>query len=399
MCAGPTVSLTPGPILTMRMSPRAPEGPTPPRREADRRRRLLFWVVLVVAAATVMGFVATVQASFGTFRDEATPFWEMAKYWFPDYYLWAALSPLILWMGRRFPLDRGTWARYLPIHLVVAAGLLQVELFTSCSIISVIASIPQRYDSLWAYYLNVARGYFLWGLIIYLFILAAGQAYQYYRRLREQEVEAADLRRQVVEAQLRALKMQLHPHFLFNTFHSIGALVRKGERDAALGMLAGLGDLLRYSLENEDRQEVPLEEEIEFLRRYLEVEQARFSDRLEVAFEVDRSALEAAVPNMILQPLVENAIRHGIGPHGGRRRLVVGAERRDGTLRLEVRDDGLRPGRDWRPDEGSGLGLRNVRERLERLYGREGRLAVVPAEPEGVMSVIELPWKRWEGTS
>jgi len=357
------------------------------------RGRTLFWAAIIFLAATAMGLVATTQASLGSFRDEPISFWRMARYWMPDYYLWAVLSPLILWLSRRFPLDRDTWIRYLPIHLVAAAAILQVELLSSCAIISVIAMVPPKYDGFWEYYLNVARSYFLWGLIIYLFVLTAGHAYRYYRSLRAREVETAELRRQVVEAQLRALKMQLHPHFLFNTLHSIGTLVRKGERDAALGMLAGLGDLLRYSLENEERQEVPLEDEIDFLRRYLEVEQVRFSDRLEVSFRVDPGVLRAPVPNMILQPLVENAIRHGVGPNRGRRRLVVSAARRDGVLRLEVRDDGARRGREWRPDEGVGVGLRNVRERLERLYGDEGRLDVVAGEPEGVVAVIEMPWR------
>ncbi|HKK09001.1 MAG TPA: histidine kinase [Gemmatimonadota bacterium] len=374
--------------------------PRSERSDADAdRRRILLWIGLVFAAATAMGLVATAQAAYGTFRAEQTPFWEMARYWFPDYYIWAALSPLILWLGRRFPVDREGWIRHLPIHMVVAPVLVQVELLASCWVISIIAMIPQRYTSVWEYYTSVARVYLMWGIVIYLFILAAGQAYQYHRQLREREMETAELRRQVVEAQLRALKMQIHPHFLFNTLHSIGTLVRKGEGQTALDMLAGLGDLLRYSLDNEDRQEVPLEEEIEFLRRYLEVEQVRFSDRLRVSFELDDPTLEAAVPNLILQPLVENAIRHGVGPHGGPRRLTVAGERQDGRLRLEVRDDGRPSDPDWRPDETAGVGLRNVRERLSRLYGEEARLTVSAGAEAGVVSVIELPWKRWEDAS
>ncbi len=374
--------------------PSPPSGRSPDRTEDSRRP--LGWILLVVAGATALGLVATVQAYFGMPSSEPMSFWEMTKYWLPDYYLWAALAPLILWLGRRFPIERRGWARHLALHVAAATVLLQVELLVSCAVISVIASIPERYDGFWDYYRTVARGYFLWGLIIYLLILAAGQAYQNARRLRAQEVEAADLRGRVVEAQLRALKMQLHPHFLFNTLNSIGALVRTGERERALGMLAGLGDLLRYSLENEERQEVPLQEEIEFLRRYLEVEQMRFSDRLQVEFRVEEEALLASVPNMILQPLVENAIRHGVSPHGGQRRVRVGASRRDGQLQLEVQDDGPQPPPGWRPDESSGVGLRNVRERLARMYGSSGELRVRPGSTAGVVSTVELPWKRWK---
>jgi two-component system LytT family sensor kinase len=383
--------------------PPAPRGPDarsgqPPDR-GDDPRRLVAWILIVLAGATALGLVATVQAFFGMPSKEPISFWEMAKYWLPDYYLWAALAPLILWLGRRFPVERRRWARNLGVHVVAAVAIMQIELLVSCGVISIIAMIPERYHGFWDYYTTVARSYFLWGLIIYLFILAAGQAYDNYRRLREQEVEAAALRSRMVEAQLRALKMQLHPHFLFNTLNSIGALVRTGERDRALGMLAGLGDLLRYSLENEDRQEAPLQEEMEFLRRYLEVEQMRFSDRLQVRFNVDEEALQASVPNMILQPLVENAIRHGVSPHGGRRQVVVGAIRANGVLRLEVHDDGPRPPDGWRPNEESGVGLRNVRERLARLYGDRGRLRVEPGDDAGVISVIELPWTRWTEAS
>ncbi len=380
------------------MSPgsRGPD-PSPVRKieRGDDSRRLVVWILLVVGGATGLGLVATVQAYFGMPTREPISFWAMTKYWLPDYYLWAALAPLILWLGRRFPLERRYWARNLALHVAAAAVLLQVELLLSCWIISIIAMVPPRYDGFWDYYTTVARSYFLWGLIIYLFILAAGQAYHNYRQLREHEVEAADLRSRVVEAQLRALKMQLHPHFLFNTLHSIGSLVRTGERDRALGMLAGLGDLLRYSLENEERQETPLREEMEFLRRYLEVEQMRFSDRLRVRFDVEEEALLAAVPNMIMQPLVENAIRHGVSPHAGSREVVVGASRSDGLLRLVVEDDGPLPPPGWRPNEDSGVGLSNVRERLARMYGSEARLRVEPGTRAGVVSVIELPWTRW----
>jgi two-component system LytT family sensor kinase len=370
---------------------------SPPQAgERGRWRRIAFWTLLALAGATGLGLVATAQASFATFPGESISFWSMARYWLPDYYLWAALSPLILWLGWRFRLDRESWPRFLPLHVAAAVAVSQLELLASCWVISIIAEMPAKYASVWQYYVDIAGSYSLWGLIVYLFIFAAGQAHLYYRRLGEREVEATELRRQVVEAQLRALRMQLHPHFLFNTLHSIGGLIRTGQRDTALGMLAGLGDLLRYSLDNGDRQEIPLEEEIEFVRRYLAVERVRFSDRLTVRIEAEERVLGAAVPNMILQPLVENALEHGIAPSAGGRCLKVSARRRGRFLRLEVQDDGPARSQGWAPDEGSGVGLRNVRERLGRLYGRAGRLRVAAAPDAGVVSVIDLPWKIWE---
>lgn len=354
------------------------------------------WTVAlaVLAGATVLGVAVALQMYFAGLRAGREVTWiESLKVWLPDYYLWALLTPVILWLGRRFPVRRESWIRRVPLHLGFGVGITLVELLASVRIVaSIVADAPPpSYGSIWGWYADVVARYWVWGLMIYLAILAAGHAYDFYVRLQERELQASELETRLARSQLRALKMQLHPHFLFNTLHSIGVLVRKSEREAALEMLSGLADLLRHSFEQEDRQEVPLREELEFLERYLEIEQIRFRDRLRVSFSVDPALYDAAVPNFFLQPLVENAVRHAVAPSASRRVVEVRARRQGERLVVSVRDDGPGLSEGWTLDRDQGVGLRNVRERLEKLYGEEGRLAVERREGGGVVATARLP--------
>jgi len=192
------------------------------------------------------------------------------------------------------------------------------------------------------------------------------------------------------QAKLQALQMQLNPHFLFNTLHAISALMHQ-DVDAAERMLTRLSDLLRYALESTEAHEVPLKKEIEFLQRYLEIEQTRFGDRLQVRMEIDPAALDAQVPNLILQPLVENAIRHGIEPHAQAGLVELRARAENGTLELIVQDNGK--GSAKSAPAGFGLGLSNTRARLEQLYGAEHRLEIGDAESGGFRVRICVPMK------
>jgi LytS/YehU family sensor histidine kinase len=229
-------------------------------------------------------------------------------------------------------------------------------------------------------------------LLIYAATLGLGYAVSYYARFREREFRASQLEAQLAQAQLQALKMQLHPHFLFNTLNGIASLVRDNKNRAAVDMLAGLSDLLRYTLENAGKQEVPLKEELEFLELYLGIQQMRFPDRLRVEMRVAPETLDALVPNLILQPIVENAIRHGISqrPTPG----VVGIEAsRDGErLRVNVYDDG--PGLRPNGGTGGGVGLSNTRERLAQLYGERQRFTLSEREGGGVEAALVLPFVR-----
>src|SRR5205085_3675512 len=222
----------------------------------------------------------------------------------------------------------------------------------------------------------------------------------YYRRHQQEELKISRLEAalahaqlEITQAQLQALKMQLQPHFLFNTLNSISTLLDE-DVEAADEMLARLGDFLRLTLDNSGAQEVTLQEELEFLRCYLEIERVRFQDRLAVELKIDADALAARVPNLILQPLVENAIRHGIVARRGPGRIEIRASRTDGLLRLQVKDNGpgLHADSGASPTLKRGLGFALTRERLERLYATRQSLTLVDAPEGGLEVTLEIPF-------
>jgi LytS/YehU family sensor histidine kinase len=226
-------------------------------------------------------------------------------------------------------------------------------------------------------------------LATYWIVVAATQGYLYYSRYRQGEVRAAQLSAQLAQAQLQALRMQLHPHFLFNTLNAISTLVHK-DPEIADRMIARLSDLLRLTLENIGVQEVRLAKELEFLERYLDIERMRFADRLEVRMQIAPETLDARLPYLILQPLVENAIRHGIAPRSAPGRIEVSAERKDGMLVLTVKDDG--PGiAETNPKKG--VGVSSTRARLERLYGAAHRFVLQNGAQGGLIVTLALPFQ------
>jgi LytS/YehU family sensor histidine kinase len=233
--------------------------------------------------------------------------------------------------------------------------------------------------------------------LLYWTIVGLTHAFDYYRRYRERERRAAELKiaaahleAQLAQAQLDALKMQLHPHFLFNTLNTISVLMQD-DVSAANRMLIRLGELLRVALKNETAQEVSLRQELEFLRGYLEIEQTRFQDRLQVDFDVEPEALDSLVPNLILQPLVENAIKHGIAPRAEAGTIRVEAKRRNGRVRLVVRDDGS--GFMEAKNQASGIGLSNTRARLEKLYGAEHSFEICSPDGGGLEVKVTIPFR------
>jgi LytS/YehU family sensor histidine kinase len=236
--------------------------------------------------------------------------------------------------------------------------------------------------------------FFDYGAMIYWLILLISYAMSYYRRYKEGEVKASKLEAQLAQAQLHALKMQLQPHFLFNTLHSISALVHK-DPGLADKMIARLGDFLRLTLENAGSQEVTLQEELEFLRIYLEIERIRFRDRLTVRMKIEPQALDARLPNLILQPIVENAIKHGIAPRTEAGLIEIEARRFNGLLHVQITDNG--PGLPTNGNTGKlvkeGVGLANTEARLRQFYGSNHRFDLANTAKGGLTVVLEIPFK------
>lgn len=325
--------------------------------------------------------------------------WQMLG-WIP----WVLLTPAVLWLGRRFPLERPGLACNLSVH-AAACGLVaaaHAALFTVASILlSPFESAPRTFFEM--FYGRLTSQFHI-DLLIYGAVLGTSYAVGYYARFREREVRATQLEARLAQAELQALKMQLHPHFLFNTLNGIVGLVRDHKNSAAVEMIAGLSDLLRYTLDGAGRQEVTLREELEFLELYLGIQQKRFPDRLRVEMNVEGGTLEALVPNLILQPLVENAIRHGVSRRAAGGTVGVAAAREGGRLRLRVYDDGPGLRHDARADadgdeahEGStstGIGLSNTRARLRQLYGDAQSFEVSERDAGGVEASLLLPFRR-----
>ena len=324
-------------------------------------------------------------------RGQPVPWVRVLRPGLLDAYLWAFATFAIFWLARRFPLEGRRVLRSIAVHLVAAVAL-------SLARAGFMAELSRHVD--WLGARSFSRVF--WGsssvnFMFYALLLGIAHAVLYYERYRERERAAEQLARGLTEARLQALKMQLQPHFLFNTLNAISALI-PAEAKPARRMLARLGDLLRISLEHEETQEVTLREEIAFLEPYLEIEQARLEDRLTVVMDIAPETLDARVPHLVLQPLVENAIRHGIAPRiePGRVEISATSGPDDRFLHLEVRDDGRGVDRDNPVRSRRGVGLTNIQSRLEQLYDGEHRFALDDHPDGGVVVRITLPFRRAE---
>ncbi len=337
------------------------------------------WLV-ILGLWTLLGlFFASQTALIYQYRQHWVPWALVIKLSLSEWYIWAAFTPVILWLARKFPLERGRWPRSLLVHLPASVLFTLLKIAVEEQVRHTLLGLNGPMDS--ASKLHIA-------FLTYWTIVGVALALGYYGRYREHQLASARLEKQLAQAQLQALQMQLHPHFLFNTMHAISALMHK-DVEAADRMLARLSDLLRLTLDNSHRQEVTLREEMEFIGRYLEIQQIRFRDRLRVKTDVSAEALDASVPNLLLQPLVENAIRHGIAPRHEPGAIEIRAALADGNLHLEVQDDG--PGMPRGAESREGLGLSNTRARLAQLYGAAHRFELRRGHPRGLLVFIEVP--------
>jgi hypothetical protein len=330
---------------------------------------------------------------------------EIAGMEFSQVLTYAPLTPLVFALAVRYPLQRGNWVKRSLLHL--AAGIV----FTLVHI-SLRAATPYGYwdpasrqwtSAIWDSHAHafrapwvVLRSMFLGSVVddvtgAYVPIVLVAHAVSYYRRFRERELRATQLEGQLAKAHLQRLKSQLQPHFLFNTMHSISALMLT-DVNAADRMMCRLSDLLRISLETADTQITTLNRELEFVTCYLEIEKVRFEERMKVIFDIAPETLDAQVPHLLLQPLVDNAVKHGISKLsvGGEIRITV--RRQDNELQLQIKDNG--PGvRKTGTLATNGRGLRITRERLESLYGQKQSLELVSPPEGGVTIRVCIPFR------
>jgi len=307
---------------------------------------------------------------------------------------WAPLTPAMVWLARRFPLVGVSWKRSIAAHL--PAFLFFSALHSAAA--TAITLTLKPFDNMgtastafWPRFLSRMQGSFGSDLLVYGAVIGICYAIDYYRKYREREVLATQLEAQLAQAQLDSLRMQLHPHFLFNTLNGIVGLVRDNKNQAAVSMLVGLSDLLRHALEHSNEQEVELRDELNFIRLYLNIQQMRFSDRLQIDLNIDPAVTKAMVPNLLLQPLVENAVRHGLGKSAASGRLGISAEPDNGFLKLSVTDNGAGLPDNWQLKSSSGIGLANTAARLQQLYNGNHRLDIRNRKEGGVEVLVVIP--------
>ena len=361
---------------------------------ADASWRLK-WAAAIVAAWILLGVIYAGPIYLETEAENMghSP-WRIFSWGILQWLAWAPLTPAMVWLARRFSLTEGRWKSSLPVHL---PAFLLISLMHSAAATIVTLTVRPFDDmstsprAFWPRFVGRVQGSFGTDLLVYGGVIGICYALDYYRKYREREFLATRLEAQLAQAQLDSLRMQLHPHFLFNTLNSIVGLVRDNKNTAAVSMLVGLSDLLRHALEHSARQEVELREELNFIKLYLSIQEMRFSDRLQIKLDIDPETTKAMVPNLILQPLTENALRHGIARRADSGLLGISSAVQNGQLRLTVYDDGAGLPDDWQLKGSAGIGLANTVARLQQLYDDDHQFDIRNRDEGGVEAVILIP--------
>ena len=348
-------------------------------------RQLTVWS-LVLAGWTVVGlgyFASLIYPRGETASPAASPV-RLLVFSVGTAWIWALLTPVVLRLTRDASLASGTRTRSALRYLAVAAGFFLAS--GTLEWLLGMATGMTATNQFWATLLSECVDT---RLLAYLAIVTLGWSARYFTLYRTRHLHASDLETRLARTHLQVLKMQLQPHFLFNTLNAIAELVHTDPEAADL-MITRLGRLLRLSLDHAGHQVIPLRQEADFLRVYIEIEQVRFQDRLQIVWDLASETLEAAVPTLLWQPVLENAIRHGVTPLAGRGRIVIASRREGDDLVLEIRDNGRGlPAEDAFRE---GVGLRNIRERVEQLYGRRARFQLVPALGGGTVATLRFPF-------
>jgi signal transduction histidine kinase len=356
-----------------------------PASGVSRSRERYVWL-LIAAACTVPAILDTLQAYAQAKLDGRSAKWQDMVFQGGEWLFLGALTPITYFLAKRFPLRGGQWKRTLAVHSLGALGLC----IGWASLGLLLGLLLERYPAQG----NFPRDYISWiltsvpwSVFMYFTVLGCVYAFSYFNEAREREAHASRLAAQLAEARLGALRMQLNPHFLFNSLNALSVLVREQNTPAASRMLELLSDVLRQVLRVDQSHEVPLAGELRFLEQYLAIEHVRFSDRLRVHWSIDDRARAALVPGFVMQPIVENAIKHGVARRADAGRIEISARIAGNQLELSVRDDGV----GMSPSQKEGVGLSNTRERLRTLYGDAAKVTITAPPGGGTEVILTIP--------
>ena len=371
---------------TMSASPTAglPEESSPPvSLPLLSTQRRTVWL-LVVSAWTLVGLGYFASLAYGPYQPAGTTTLQLLAFALGTAWIWAALTPAVLRLTRSGTFEPGKELESAAIYAVAGLGFFLVS-----GVLEWLLARATGVTAAGRFWTTMLTECVETRILAFLAMVTLGLAARYLSLYRTRHLHASDLEARLAKTHLQVLKMQLQPHFLFNTLNAIAELVHT-DPEAADQMITRLGRLLRLSLDHASHQVVPLRQEADFLRVYMDIEQVRFQDRLQVVWDLDPDTLDAAVPTLLWQPVLENAIRHGVTPLAGRGRIVITSRRESEDLVLEIRDNGQ-----GLPPEGAprqGVGLRNVRERVEQLYGPRARFTLSPALGGGTAAHLRLPF-------
>lgn len=363
-------------------------------RERERTASRLWFLVFAawLVPALLSGFNTYVQDRL----EGHAPDWRWVLFNSTDWLLYALLTPLVFRASRRLPLQRPHLARNISLHIVGALAMCVAwaGLGTALRLAIFPTQPDETAQKIWIDFVSWVCTTLPFGIGVYFALVGIQHSFFYFAQAREREMHATRLAAQLSEARLGALRMQLNPHFLFNSLNAITVLLRDANTSAASKMLELLSDVLRQVLRTDETHETALTGELDFLERYLAIEQIRFSDRLRPLIEIDPTVARAAVPRFLLQPLVENALRHGVSQRRDAGLVEVTAHREGEQLVLTVRDDG--PGLPAAMNPAAGVGLSNTRARLSALYGGNAGLELKNAEGGGAIATVRLPYHEAE---
>jgi len=356
-----------------------------PRKSSLVDRRL---VLLISAGCLVPAVLAMFQEYFQARLGGRPPRWQDLVFSASDWLFLALLTPIPSYLGTRFRFRLGRRGLALAAHTVGATAFCVIWSGFGLGLGWLLHRYP-AIGPLWPAYLSWTLITTPFSVLMYFGVLGCVYAFSYFAQVQEREAYAARLTAQLADARLGALRMQLNPHFLFNSLNALSVLVREQNITGSLRMLEMLSDVLRQVLSADQRQQILLADELKFLEQYLAIEQVRFSDRLRVNWNIDERARLAYIPSFLLQPLVENAIKHGIAKKADAGRIEITAQVLADSLELSVRDDGV----GLKSTYAEGVGLSNTRERLRTLYGDDGTLTMKPSSEGGTEAILHIPFR------